>query len=204
MLLTKDLLTPTNKDWTKQLDDKVRRYFLSDTNTLQQYQENTELYVNYSHDVYPDIEKPGRKTPVERFLGIHLAYVTETEKNQDLLLVGSITAKKEALLGIVRDVRIEGFVKMMFVNMDTGEEEVFFDLEKLGKVYRALYTQNMTHPSMQACIALSGKLFCGSGDQLTIEGGVRFLVYEERYHKTDFIKEYRKQLSLKSSDPDYI
>jgi hypothetical protein len=56
-------------------------------------------------------------------------------------------------------------IRIIFYHADSGAEECIFDAGSPGKVYRAMYTPGMSHQSIMACTALSGKLIGTTGDR---------------------------------------
>lgn len=185
----------------KQLDEKIQKALKCDN--LHDYQEKTDLYFQYSRDLYPTT--PNTSAAI-RFLNIHRIYAKDSDKNQDVLMVGTIVAKKlEALKAVKSQLISDGYKKIIFYNADTGKEEYLYgDPSGGGKHYRVVYTAEMSHSSMIAAQALSGDLVGATGDQSFGEAvsGNKVLVYECLDHKQLLCNAYYEQ--LKKLDPECV
>lgn len=185
---------------SSKLEEKIKSALLSEKD-IETYQTNTDMYFQYSHDIYPTIPDT---SPAERFLNIHRIYAKDSTKNQDVLMVGKTESTKRAALEKIKQQLIrDGFTKISFYNTETKIEEYLHGEPAIeGRHYRVVYAAGMSHPSMIAAQALSGDLVGATGDQSFGEAvsGDKILVYECLSHKQLLSDEYYNQ--LKEIDPE--
>lgn len=198
ILLSDQLINPApSLELIRQLDDKLRNAL---TNTAGTLQDNTELSMQYSHDRYTQRVDDNSFTPASHFLRVHRQFIKESEKNQNVVMVGhNLEDKHKALVGMKDQLIDDGFTRIAFYNTATDEEEILHhdDDRTPSKSYRVVYTPSMTHQSMMACSALSGPLCGATGDQSFGEAisANKIIVYEELPHKKQLIVDYDSAMS---------
>lgn len=201
-ILISELLTNPGlaSEFASQLDEKIRQYLFPNS-SIDVYQEETELSVQYSHDM------GGTTLPCHRFFRAHCELIKESGKNQDVIVIGKFAlAKLQALKEIQEKLVADNFQRIVFYNTDTQEEEILYDSGKPGKIYRTIYKSHMSHPSMIAAIALSGPLMGATGDQSlgeAISAG-KWVIYECLNHKKILIESYYRALVNESDDDPLI
>lgn len=201
IILSKSLMHPPPPEvLVSQLDDYIKQGLFSG-HDIQSYQEDTELYFQYSHDIYSD---KSNCPSAERFLKIHRNLAKDSKKNQDVFMVGKhVFTKKQALSTIKHQLIEDGYSKISFYDLETKfESYIHGQIDTPGRHYRVVYTPGMSHPSMIAAQALSGDLMGVTGDQSFGEGisSNKLLIYECLSHKKSLMKEYYRQ--LKQLDPE--
>ena len=201
ILISKEFANPTNTEevWGTQLDDKIKNILFIDDKTLADYQQDTDLFFQYSNDLEGD-----GLVAAEHFLHIHRELSKTSPKNQDIIMVGNAVGLKISSLNNILDTLINtGSIKrIIFFNCDTQNETTLYDAtESNGKIYRVIYTHAMSHQSMLACIALSNPVIGVTGDQSlgeAISAG-KTIVYETIKHKKQLISNYDDALLCMSS-----
>ncbi len=200
IILNDSLITPEEPSaLSSKLEEKISDALLSGTD-VETYQNNTDMYFQYSHDTFPTTPET---SAAERFLKIQRIYSKSSKKNQDIVMVGKTErTKREALEKVKKQLIADGFTKISFYNAETKQEEYLFgepDIE--GRHYRVVYSSGMSHASMIAAQALSGNLVGATGDQSFGEAvsGDKILIYECLRHKQLLRDEYYNQ--LKKLDP---
>ena len=201
IILSHDLVDPPAPAiLTAQLDLNIREGLLKGKE-IKEYQENTEMYFQYSHDT---LRTTSHSSTAKRFLQLHRIYVQSSSKNQDVLMVGkSKASKREALDRVKNQLVKDGYAKISFYDADTQSEQFLHgSADTLGKSYRVVYKSAMSHRSSIAAQALSGDLIGATGDQSLGEAisGSKTIVYECRIHKQALHNDY--YAALKKSNPD--
>lgn len=148
----------------------------------------------------------GKITASEHFLNLQREYVKQSphhqNKSQDILMVGPLNVRNkkiEALKSLKDKLIMDGFTRIVFQDIDEGTETILADSGE-DRTYRVLYTSMMSHPSMIACMGLSGELVGVTGDQSFGEGISRaqlkttILDTEVFVHKENQIKDYEVEL----------
>lgn len=205
ILLSHPLMSPTSpRELMDQFDGNLQAALSNTEKRIEQYQQNTDLNMQYSHDIYQqDYGAPS--TPASHFLKIHHTFVNGHDKNQDVIMVGNSKEEKYNALAAIKDQFIDdGFTRISFYNAETSEEETLHDTGTPGKTYRVIYTPSISHQSMMACLALSGPLFGATGDQSFGEAvsANKIIVYETLTHKQQLIEDYDRSIEAKSdNDP---
>ncbi|WED42691.1 protein kinase domain-containing protein [Legionella cardiaca] len=201
IILSDNLINPDEPSiLATRLEEKIKAA-LPGEQGIEAYQASTDMYFQYSHDTFPTTPKT---SPAERFLKMQRIYAKDSDKNQDVLMVGkSILSKRQALEKVKEQLIDDGFTKISFYNADTKEEEYLHgNPDSKGRHYRVVYTAGMSHSSMIAAQALSGDLLGATGDQSFGEAvsGDKILVYECLSHKQLLRNQYYQQ--LKNLDPE--
>jgi len=162
---------------------------------IEDYHRNTDLFFEYSHD---SAGKLGiyQKSHCKHYLQIHQIFTMRSGKNQDIVSVGNNTdAKKNALTALLPTLKADGYNRIVYIDLESGNETIFHDQPQLQqKVYRFLHTKKLTYKKMIAMLALSGDLVGATGDQSFGEAisGQKLIVYECLSHKKLFAEEYIK------------
>ncbi|QBR83518.1 hypothetical protein E3983_03580 [Legionella israelensis] len=157
---------------------------LRSNSSIEDYHQSTELSFQYSYD-YPE-------NSCKRFLSIHLWFNQNSSKNQDIVAIGKNKDKKrEALSSVLPELIQSGFGKVLFIDLETGKEEMLHDNgEKNARTYRLFFGKRLTHRQMMALNALSGELCGVRGDQSHGEAlsAQKLIVYDCASHKEDYAK----------------
>ncbi|MCF6767013.1 hypothetical protein L3V86_01340 [Thiotrichales bacterium 19S11-10] len=188
------ILTPglINQDSDKdnlieKLDQSLRENIFKNLN-FSGYNLNNELFIQYSHDIYT------KESPARRFLEIHRRFIRDSNKNQDIIMVGNNKKAKQDALSKVKNYLIQdGFNKIIFLNAMTNEETILHeDSNQLVRSYRVIYMSSMTHVSMISCMALSEDLVGVTGDQSFGEAisANKVITSECRNHKVQLLRSY--------------
>lgn len=195
-----------------QLPVFISKYFAKDSETyLSQYRTQRRLAFEYSHNSDSDC--------TERFIRSHTILTNQTEKSQDVILIGErkdpdsfaflipFLQKKEFSSERLSQLNQRGYSRVVFVNMDQDKTEVIFDDGGSGKEYRVLYTKSVPYTAMQALPLLTTAGIAGTtGDHSLTEAMSQGLLvtYEYISHKKDLIKGYLAAVANATNHPGVI
>lgn len=159
------------------------------------YLNTTNMSLAYSNSMQIDVLT--YKMSAGRFISLHTQYIEpDSKKNEDVFLVTPNIAGKTAAKRYLREnielLKEKGFKQIEVHDLDTGEEENFFNSAEPGKIYRLLLTSSLPHKSMTSISELSGPLAGATGDQSFIEAisKGKMVVYECLDHKKTLIKNF--------------
>jgi hypothetical protein len=149
--------------------------------TPAEYQNTTELYFQYGHDMDRDYGNS-----CEHYLQIHQEMTKGSPKNQELICIGpNAGAKKSALNKVLPTLIENGFNKISFIDKEGTEIVLHDDHADNPKTYRLRHSTYLEHREMIALFALSGNFVGVTGDQSFGEAlsAGKIPVYERRMHK---------------------
>lgn len=164
-------------------------------NSVEWYDSKTDLYFQYSHDVYTGdyYDSLGGDTPCSRFLKI-LQMKEPSEKDQDVLCIGKNgNLKKNALLAMLPTLKKNGYTDIEFVDSNGAVESLFNDdTATQRKKFRLVHRTGLSHTDMLTLNRISGDVVGATGDQSLIEtlSAGKVAVYECLFHKRDLAKRY--------------
>ena len=189
ILLSHDLVhQPPQKYLADQIEPSVHEAIFKNR-ALGDYQAQTQLFMQYSHDTYVG-------NIAQQYLRVHREFILGSNKNQDVLLIGPAeNTKKEALAAIKDRLIADRFTRISFLNGQTKQEQVIYtdnSSNNPNKTYRVIYFPKIVHESMISCVALSGLLIGATGDQSLGEAvsANKIILYEALGHKLELIKNH--------------
>jgi uncharacterized protein YjfI (DUF2170 family) len=165
--------------------------------SLDTYHETTDLFFDYSHISPSNNQNIYHSNHRQHYLQMQALFAKQSSKSQDILLVsGDAFLTMAALVETFSQLKQNGFNKIIYVNLDTGDTDILFN-DKMSdplvhsskplKIYRLLHVSHLTHQEMIATLALSEDLVGVTGDQSLGEAlsAKKLVVYECLSHKKE-------------------
>ena len=219
VLLDQVLHFLTKSDELLALDHDVQQV-ISTINARGLLTESIEFSMQYSHDstyIAPYEHERYWSMPQAyiwaslHFTYLHAAYIAQRTCHQVVFMMGELEARKHsALLEIKRQLIADQFTYIAFHNAKTQQSTLIYErvdaAPPLRKEYHVIYSPKMSHPSMMACMALSGPFVGATGDQSFCEALVhnKCVIYELRPHKRNLIRGYDEAIIVAAEHSAHI
>ncbi len=175
------------------LTPELKNYICHDYDNYTDYHSQTGFSYAYFHDRTID---PGtNKCTTEFFLEKQIPFLKNSQKSQDVICIGAEKEYKHlALEHQISALKQMGFNEIIFVDVDSGQEEVLYSSEDRTdkKTYRMLCVQHVPYACMELLPLLSDNLVGVTGDNSLVEAmsAGKIFAYERMRHKDLFMNGY--------------
>lgn len=201
---TKDpkLLDMEKEQASHHLPLKLKNTLMSDFSSFAEYHRSHGLNYAYFHEL---ISTPHDEYTTEFFLEKQIAFLDASKKNQDIICIGGQNEIKHlALEHKISALKQSGFNEIVFIDVDSGQEETLFkDEESIEKkTYRMLCIKSVPYTCMESLPLISDDLVGVTGDNSLVEAmsAGKIFMYEYTNHKYAFMAGYLSKVQELSSD----